>query len=183
MNGRTVVALIILYGVLIASSYGGEKPELSQDDLTQFTPISKGVKQARILTLYEGLPHQRWERKLLEHELKTKETVRIHGWPFYARSLPIEEADVEPLRGLSANPESYWSFREEKLCGGYHPDYCLALTDGEVEYHLLICLGCHEMKLYGPDQNLRVDIRDDAYKQFKEMITKYRDQRPEFKLE
>lgn len=65
-----------------------------------------------------------------------------------------------------------------KKCEGFHPDYCLVWTNGPATYHLLLCFGCHEMKLHGPGQELLVDIRQRAFEEFKIILMKYRDQRP-----
>jgi hypothetical protein len=152
--------------------------ELTDSDLVQFTPIAAAIQSASTLKLYEGLPHPGWEPKQLERELATKKTVEIRGSPFYAQPMAVAEEEFEPLRRLCAAKDSYWSYGGGKFCGGFHPDYCLTWTDGGDEYQLLICFGCHEMKLYGPKQELLVDIRDDAIAQFDERLRKHREQRP-----
>jgi hypothetical protein len=153
-------------------------PELTAKDLSQFTPISEGIRRASSLTLYEGLPHQSIEAAQLKVELATKKTIQLHGFPFYERALPVAAEEIEPLRRLSASADSFSHYDGPKKCGGYHPDYALAWKDGGTIHHLLICFGCHEMKLYGPRHELITDIRDDAYKQFETLLRKYRDQRP-----
>jgi hypothetical protein len=119
-----------------------------------------------------------WEADQLKKELATKKTVRIHDFPFYERPLALAADEVEPLRRLSAAGSSYQTYGGPKACGGYHPDYCLAWKDGNVTYHLLICFGCHEMKLYGPKSELIVDIGEEAFKTFETALKKHRDQRP-----
>jgi hypothetical protein len=151
---------------------------LTADDLSGFRPISDGVARASSLRLYEGLPHQMWEKDQYDHELATKKSVQLHDYPFYERTLAVSQSDREELRRSTASAETYFTFSGEKPCGGYHPDYCLEWIDGENSYELLICLGCEEMKLFGPTQQLRVDIRRDAAKRLKTILSQYRDQRP-----
>jgi hypothetical protein len=151
---------------------------LSANDTSAFMPISQGVARASSLALYEGLPHQTFDTEQYRNEIATKKTVQLHDYPFYERTLAVSESDREELRRLSASAEAYFSFSGEKSCGGYHPDFCLVWTDGETRYELLICFGCKEMKLYGPMQSLRVDIRPDAAKRFKAILSQYRGQRP-----
>ena len=150
-------------------------PPLADEELYEFKPISEGVRRAKWLTLFEGLPHPMWESDQLDEELGSKETIVIHDFPFYERPLSIAADDVEPLRSLCAAADSYASYTGEKLCGGYHPDYCLRWEDETDTYDLMICFGCGEMKLYGPENYLIVDLKAD----FQTLLEKYRDQRPE----
>ena len=154
-------------------------PPLTVEELSQFTPISEGIRRASSLTLFEGLPHPMWESDRLENERATKKTILIHDFPFYARPLALAAEEVEPLRKLSSAAGSYASYMGEKACGGYHPDYCLTWHDGTASYDLMICFGCAEMKLYGPGNYLIVDLNDEA---FETLLKKHRDQRPGPKL-
>ena len=143
-----------------------------------FKPFGDGIRRAASLVLYEGLPHQTFESEQLEKELATKRTRRIEEFPFYDRPLQVADADVEKLRRLSSAVESYSAYAGANKCGGFHPDYAFAWRDGDETYYLLICFGCHEMQFIGPRQELLVDIRSKAFKQFEAVLKKYRDQRP-----
>lgn len=178
MNRCFLFSLLVACALPHGASRADEMPELTAKDLSQFTPISVGVRHAASFTLYEGLPHQVVEADLLKRELATKKTIRLHGYPFYERPLPVAVDEIEALRGLCSAADSFWSYGGAKFCGGFHPDYCLAWKDGKATYELLICLGCHEMKLYGPKQELMADIRTEAYQQFKTLLKKHRGQRP-----
>src|SRR5689334_5894049 len=57
------------------------------EDFAKLPAILDAIRRASSLTLYEGLPHQSWEKASLESELATKETFRIREWPFYKRPL------------------------------------------------------------------------------------------------
>ena len=176
MNRRFFFSL--LGACAVRTSAAENRPELSARELIQFTPISEGVSRASALLLYEGLPHPSWEAEQFKTELATKKTVRFHDYPFYERPLPVAADEIGPLRRLSAAASSYWSYGGPKLCGGYHPDYCLAWKGSDATYDLLICFGCHEMKLYGPRRMLLVDIRNDTSRQFETMLKKYHNERP-----
>ena len=149
-------------------------PALTAEELSQFTPISEGIRRASSLTLFEGLPHPMGESDQLERELATKRTVLIHDFPFYERPLALAADEVEPLRRLCAAAGSYASYMGEKACGGFHPDYCLRWKDGTATYDLMICFGCSEMKLHGPGNYLIADLNA----AFDTMLKKHRDQRP-----
>ena len=174
MNRRHFFVLLVMLGLL---SIARAEP-LTEQDLKLFTPISEAIGRASNLTLFEGLPHQAHEADELKHELATKKTIRLHRFPFYEQPLAVGADAVEVLRHLSASAKSYQTYGGPKLCGGFHPDYCLAWQDGKTTYHLLICFGCHEMKLYGPGTELLVDLYDDAHRTFKSTLKPYRAQRP-----
>lgn len=152
-------------------------PPLTTEELSQFTPISEGVRRASSLTLFEGLPHQNWDYDQHQRELATKKTVVIHDFPFYERPLVLSTDEVAELRRLCAAAGSYSSYSGEKLCGGYHPDYCLTWKDDTATYDLMICFGCEEMKLYGPQNYLIADLNAP----FNKLLKKHQDQRPDRK--
>lgn len=143
-----------------------------------FKPFVDGIQRSKSFVLYEGLPHQTFESEQLEKELATKRTRRIDEYFFYDHPLEVADADVEKLRRLSSASENYSPYAGPKECGGFHPDYALAWSDGDETYHLLICFGCHEMEFHGPRGMLLVDIREKAFKQFEAILKQYRDQRP-----
>lgn len=177
MNRRSFL-LLGASALLHRTTRAAVRADLSAKDLTVFNPISKGIQRASALTLYEGLPHQMWEAEELKKELATKKTVRFHDFPFFKQPLVVHGSNIEPLRKLCADAQSYMSYGGPKACGGYHPDYCLAWKDGKAVYALLICFGCHEMKLFGPKSELLVDIRDPAYRRFEAALKQHRKQRP-----
>lgn len=181
MNRHFLLTVFATCAVLLTAGYAVDRPGLTAKDLLQFTPISEGIRRASSVTLYEGLPHQTWEADELKKELATKKTVSFHAFPFYERPLVLAADEVEPLRRLAADASSYTTYGGPKLCGGYHPDYCLTWKDGSAAYQLLICFGCHEMKLYGPNSELIVDIGEEAFRAFEAALKKHRDQRPKTK--
>ena len=181
MNRHFLPTVFATCAVLLTAGYAVDRPGLTAKDLLQFTPISEGIRRASSVTLYEGLPHQTWEADQLKKELATKKTVSFHDFPFYERPLMLAADEVEPLRRLSTAGSSYTTYGGPKACGGYHPDYCLTWKDGDATYQLLICFGCQEMKLYGPNSELIVDIGEEAFRAFEAALKKHRDQRPKTK--
>lgn len=156
----------------------GSKVELSSKELSRFEPISKSILASSSLTLLEGLPHPKGEPDEYQKELASKKTVSIHGHHFYETPLQWKPEDLEPLRTLCADPSSYWRWSGLKLCGGYHPDYCLIWKNGGFQHHLLICFGCHEIRLFDASQDLYLDLRAPAFAKLGKLLIKYRSQRP-----
>jgi hypothetical protein len=179
MNRRFFFALLAAFAALLGPMCAADRAALTAKDLEQFTPISEGIRRASALTLYEGLPHQSWDAEQLKKELAAKKTIQLHAFPFYEAPLALAAEEVAALSKLSSAADSYWSYAGPKKCGGFHPDYCLSWKDGDATWQLLICFGCHEMKLYGPKAELIADLREDAFRAFEAILKKHRDQRPE----
>lgn len=151
---------------------------LAASDQQRLESMSNGIKEAIEVELFEGLPHQTFERELLAAEQKSKDTIQIHKYPFYRRPLPLSAADAAELRRLLSGKETYRPFRGEKRCGGFHPDYALAWKKGNRTIHVLICFGCGEFKLFAPSQELRTDAHGPAFTEIHTILQKYQDQRP-----
>lgn len=130
------------------------------------------------LILYEGLPHQTWDRKLLESELKKKATVSRHGFPFYKRPNPVTEKDAKTLLALAKDPKSFAPFTPHKRCGGFHPDFSLVWKSGNEDLEMHVCFGCHEIKVYKGNVTVHCDIRGETYNKLKKLLANYQKQRP-----
>ncbi len=143
--------------------------------------LAASVRKADKVTLYEGLPHQLFHSEVFEEELKTKQTVRLHNFAFYAEPLDLKETDAKKLTDLYSDPKSFRPFLGYKACGGFHPDYCIEWHVGKSIYRALICFGCHEMKSFGPEAELYCDIDDKAYKQLQETLIAYGRNRQDLK--
>jgi hypothetical protein len=136
------------------------------------------IGRADRLTLFEGLPHQYYEKDALEKEMRTKETVQLHGFPFYRETLDLKEGDSRRLKDLLGNPSSYEPYSGEKKCGGFHPDYAVEWSFEGRAYHCLICFGCYEFRVYGPQGEQFYDIRAGAYEGLETLLKPFRKNRP-----
>ena len=112
--------------------------------------FTEAVRRADKVVLYEGLPHQFFEKRLLEEERRTKAVVELDGYPFYQEPLPLAAQDAEYLSELLSDPAAYQPWKGEKLCGGFHPDYAVEWHVGTSRYRALVCLGCGEFQLSRP---------------------------------
>jgi hypothetical protein len=144
-------------------------------------PEAATLKQADRLVLYEGLPHQMYEPESLAAERKAKPTVTLHGFRFYREALELKPGDSERLKALVGDPHSFSAYSGEKKCGGFHPDYAVEWSAGGQTYQALICFGCFEAKIYGPHGGTTYDVGDAVQKRFKDLLTPYRKNRPEFR--
>lgn len=159
-----------------------ERAERDASYLGAVPAYLQAAAKAERLTLYEGLPHQRSEKLLLEKEIKTKKTIVLSDFRFYAEPLPGREQDLAPFLKLMSDYRSFHAYSEPTNCSGYHPDWCLEWTVGSDEetYRLHICLGCHEAHFVGPRGDLWVRIESPAYEQFLALLKPYAKNRPKW---
>jgi hypothetical protein len=168
------LALLALF--VPAALCHGEPPRGTDTNFDNHKPLAAGIAKADRVTLYEGLPHEASESG--QQELKTKKTVRLHGYPFYAEPLALKESDGKRLTDLVTEASSFAPYRGPKKCGGFHPDYCVEWRVGDEVYRCLVCFGCQEVKLYGPKADLYCDVSQPAYAKLGELLRPYRKQRP-----
>lgn len=158
------------------------KPEAADRGFSHLQSLLTAVWKADKIVLLEGLPHQMWESKLLEQELRIRETIKLHDFSFYLEPLSLTRSDAEKLMVLFYSAESFSKKAEgskgKKFCGGFHPDYDLEFRVGAETYHALLCLGCAEIKIFGSAVSTYCDISHDAHAKFKSILEPYRKNRP-----
>ena len=173
MNWRRIVLIVavLALGVYWLAPRSGGAPEA----LT--------LRQAEKLTFYEGLPHQHFESDSLKAEKKAKPTIELHGFPFYEQLLQFKPGDEEKLKAMLADKGFCWLHHPgdgEPDCGGFHPDYALTWTAAGKSYEALLCLGCAEMRIYGPIGEVRYFMPSEPWRRLKELLKPYRQNRPPF---
>lgn len=107
----------------------------------------------------------------------TKKSQERHGFYFYTETLPLKPDDAKQLKDILSDERSFKPFFGPKKCGGYHPDYSVVWPVGETVLEVQICFGCHEVKIYGPDQSLYCDIAGDTLSRLKDILKPYRKNR------
>ena len=167
-------SLMIMVTLLAATRGYGQDSKRRDLDLANHAPIATAVGKLTSVTMYEGLPG---ETKLLASELKTKKTVKFRDYPFYAETLPVSEADAAALTKILADRGSIAEFKG-KFCD-FHPDYCLEWKIGKETWQALVCLGCGEVKFYGPKSlRLHCDLEKETHAKLKGMLKEFRKNRP-----
>jgi hypothetical protein len=148
--------------------------------------VTEAVRRADEVVLYEGLPHQLFEKRLLEEERRTRAVVELGGYPFYQEPLALTARDAERLSEVLGDRETYQPWKGEKLCGGFHPDYAVEWRVGANRYQALICLGCGELLLCGPWPWLpheRFDMDKATGEALVELLKGYWKHRPKARLQ
>jgi hypothetical protein len=140
--------------------------------------FANGIASAEGVTLYEGLPHGMFESDKLESERRSKPVVELHGYSFYKELLDLRPEDAKRLTEILGDAEALKPFGGEKKCGGFHPDYAAEWKRGASAYQALICFGCNEVKLFGPDIESRHDMSEGADEKLEALLGGYRKNRP-----
>jgi hypothetical protein len=164
--------------LLVVPTAADEKKKETDTDFKNLQPLAEAIAKADKVTLYEGLPHQVWEKELLDQELKEKQTVTDHGFPFYAGPLDLKPDDAKKLTALAADAKSFQKWSGYKRCGGFHPDYMVEWRVGKDVYRMHVCFGCHEVKVYGPKAELYCDMSDAGLHGLEAVLKPYRKNRP-----
>lgn len=144
-----------------------------------YESLSAGIKEADTIEVFEGLPHDLWERELFDAELKNKDTVEIAGYPFYAKPVVLSESDRERLTELYCTKETFVPYSGVKMCGGYHPDWLVRWKQGEKEWIVHFCFGCCEATTIHEDTSMLCNIW--TTKPIENLLNPYHRQRPEMK--
>lgn len=164
--------------ILKVESLKSIEPDTQEHFEKNIGPLVDGIKKAELVVLYEGLPHQRYDQKLLARELREKKTVTIRDFPFYAETIPIDEVHAKKLTELCGDVQTFERFSGGKFCGGYHPDWCIEFKNDQDVYQVLVCLGCQEARFYGPNNEVFSDIVETAYEKLEELLNPLRKNRP-----
>jgi hypothetical protein len=145
------------------------------DSTDKFTAAIAGLEDQQLL---EGLPHQLFERDLMESERRTKPVRELDGYLFYEEPLSPSREDANRLTQVLSERETFERFSGEKLCGGFHPDYAVEWRKGSSSYRALLCFGCDEAKLFGPGIDERHDLSARGRHEIKALLAKHRKNRP-----
>ena len=168
----------LLASVLLAGSLSAEQAAPATVEASG--KIRKALAEATTVSVYEGLPHQMFERDLLASESKRDDTEKIGSYRFYTPA--VAAANPGMLKRILSSSETVQIFGGEKACGGFHPDYAVQWADGDgSRFFALICFGCHEI-IYSDGKNqYRYDFENEPFEKLKKELAPYAKKRPEAK--
>lgn len=170
----------LLSSVLLVGSLSAEESAPASKEAS--SKIRKAMAEATTVNVYEGLPHQIFERDLLAAESKRKDTEKIGSYRFYIPA--VAAANPEVLKRILSSSETTIEVVEgvEKACGGFHPDYTIQWTSGDgSRFFAQICFGCHEI-IYSDGKNeYRYDIKNEPLEKLKKELEPYEKKRPKTK--
>jgi hypothetical protein len=155
-------------------------PDLPRADrsLGNISKFISAVATSENVSVYEGLPHQNWERDAYTAELRRGDLIWLEGYPFYRNSLALTDDEKQTLTAIAVNKESHVPHVLPKFCGEFHPDYAIVWTAKGKTSGSLICFGCEEWKNFTPQGRLHEDLAPSAYRQLQTLLSKHVVQRP-----
>ncbi len=171
MSLRNIIIAGLCISGLVANALESVVPTLDAAAKYQASLIA-----AKHIVVFEGLPHQSWDRELLATESKRADTRMIWEYRFYTPS--VVATNAKELRQVLSYPGSIVVYGGPKACGGYHPDYCISWQAGKSVHRAFVCLGCHEVVLYDGKETLIYDLGASAYEKLNELLAVYRLKRP-----
>lgn len=145
--------------------------------------FANAVSNASHLTLYEGLPHQTFERESFVNEQRTKPTIVRLAYPFYSEPLQLSDADNSALKQILSDADTFEQFYAESLCGGFHPDFAVEFEHDSIRYTALLCFGCSEAKVTRGGAGTRYELNAAAAQKLKALLATYRKNRPPKKVD
>jgi len=167
MTWRTLLLLHLISAILGCSS----------DSSTGISRIEEGKT-----VVFEGLPHPMYERELVESERQTKPMTTLHGNYFYVPFQAAKDNETNELRDVLSNAEGFEPFAGEKKCGGFHADYAVVWKENGQIFEVLICFGCGEVKRFGPQGEVREDMKESTRETLKMILKMYNNVRPPQKM-
>ena len=145
--------------------------------LEETDPLRATLNASTICDVYEGLPHQLFEKKSLEREVKRDDVFWIYDFPFYTR-----KSDAIPkILDFFGNQENFEPWVMEKRCGGFHPDFAVTWNHDGSEASVLVCFGCHEVLYVHKGAVFRYDWKRDVDPT--ELFNNYSYNRPPYSFE
>lgn len=175
-RGLFVLAVLCLVGCgqEVKVAFDLKPPPSIETNFDRLSTVLAGIPKSGVALLYEGLPSDFWEPQLLEQELATKKSIRLHGYPFYEELLAWQETDGEQITALLAVQSSFASYTDGKKGGGFHANYCLEWKTGEETTRIVVALENGEVKIYGPKSQLHCDLSQEAAQKLRQLLSRYR---------
>lgn len=171
------VKCLAIAALLIVQLFGGAV--YAVDFEAEYAAFASKARACKKFALYEGLPHPRTEASVFASELAKAKSFKQHGHHFYAEALRLSADDASEITDILLSHKMFRRFEEEKLCGGFHPDYMAEWSDEEGhKFSILICLGCHETECYSPNAPIFCDMTDECFASLKKALATKRRSRP-----
>lgn len=167
------ILILLLCVVLSPSVLSGD---LSSAFLREALVFQRSLSSSKQLFIYEGLPHQTMDQKLLAVEIDRDDTTRIWKYPFYTPALVASNTEI--LKDILGGSSAIKAHAGAKLCGGFHPDYCISWKSDGGTMCALICFGCGEIAFYSNRGALLYDLSSKTKGMLIEALKRYENKRP-----
>jgi|APTNR8051073442_1049403.scaffolds.fasta_scaffold02744_5 hypothetical protein len=118
---------------------------------------------SQIASFHRGLPHNLSDPSAFLRAVWLSPTWSYHGYRFQFAEWRPSPAFRSVVQGALTQKRSFNTYGGPKACGGYHADFVaeFATSDGPVQF--MVCLGCHEVLVFGPHGSSIVELSQTAY--------------------
>ncbi|MGJ8726143.1 MAG: hypothetical protein ACSHYB_16425 [Roseibacillus sp.] len=168
--------VVLTLCLLIASQFPSVAITVEKVSVDATKEIRASLDKIEEIYVFEGLPHQR-DAELLQVESKREDTTSIGGFQFYTPKVLAKGEVAREMRNAVRSAQSYTKWSGEKRCGGFHPDYAIAWSEGANEYSILICYGCREVLVVSARESFRYDFSE--MEELKKLLVSFKSKRPE----
>jgi hypothetical protein len=106
------------------------------------------IEQTETVVVYEGLPHPMFEAPLFFREAQRDDVTWFHDIPFYSAPRALEPNDRDAVMEFLKSPFPRPDYDEGpvmKMCGGFHPDFCVMFSGRSGRIGVMICFTCADM--------------------------------------
>ena len=121
------------------------------------------LKDADAAVIFEGLPHQGWQRALVNDEIARKKTIRLFGYAFYEQPSELTRAQQKEFQEILASGPWFEALEkgvmQNKRCGGFHPDYQVEWKTKDAVVQIQFCLGCRDVRIYTEKEKIFGDLK------------------------
>jgi hypothetical protein len=164
--------ILLMYLAVITALHGRIKGTGEPVPTAEFVAATK---DATSLVFLQGLPRSANGLKAAELDKPHVETVLIETDIFYVEPLPVSAEDQKTVLAAFSRDDFAVEWRGLKLCGEFHGDFALEWWAKEKRIAtVLVCFGCHELKLIFGEKNVRADIPKDRFELLRTILLKYR---------
>jgi hypothetical protein len=157
------------------------KPATDAMRLQVFTAT---LARASDLQIYEGLPHQNFDRDRFLSERATQAHRVMFDYAFYEPPSQVRVDDVRELITILTTSGSYklWNLEpgvfRQTSCGGFHPDFQIRWKEDANTYDLQLCFGCDEAHFHVQGATLECDLTAESRTRLRELLKPFGLKRP-----
>lgn len=118
---------------------------------------------SQIASFHRGLPRNFDDTSEFLRAVWLSPTWSYHGYRFQFSEWRPSPAFRSLVHGALTQKQSFEAYGGPKLCGGYHADFVAEFTTSDGPVQFMVCLGCHEVLVFGPRGSSIVELSKKAY--------------------
>ncbi len=129
--------------------------------LAKLLPILREMHSQKTMQIFEGPQRKGIDKP--EAPIEKDSVHYVKKYFFYKEPLNLSEDDEIAVSATIGSFRSFGAYAGGKMCGGFHPDANIQIKTSQQTIQVLVCFGCAEAKFIVGDEELLVDLEDDAY--------------------